>query len=84
MKSVILIYETDCWYSRSSMCLIAVATTETQRDKLIREDVLQNGGNANLARKAVEQVRENSQTSCLDDVLDFEIHTELTDTNTLL
>ena len=84
MKSVILIYETDCWHSRSSMCLIAVATTEKQRDKLIREDVRQKGGNASLARKAVEEIRENGQTCCLDNVLDFEIHTEMTNTNVLL
>lgn len=84
MKPVILIYETDCWHSSSSMSLIAVATTEKQRDKLIREYVRQKGGNASLARKAVEQIRENSQTSCLDDALGFEIHTELTDTNVIL
>lgn len=83
MKPVILIYETNCWHTRSSMCLIAVATTEKQRDKLIRENVRQNGGNASLAREAVEQVRENGQTSCLD-VLGYEIHTELTDTNVIL
>lgn len=84
MKPVILIYETNCWHTRSSMCLIAVATTEKQRDKLIREDVRQKGGNASLVRKAVEEIRENGQTCCLDDVLGYEIHTELTDTNVIL
>jgi hypothetical protein len=84
MKTVILIYETDCWHSRSSMCLVAVATTETQRDKLIRKYVRQKGGNASLARETVEQVRENGQTSHLDDALGIEIYTEPTDTNTLL
>lgn len=84
MKPVILIYETDCWHSNSSMCLIAVATTEKQRDKLIRKYVRQKGGGENLARKAVEEVREGGQTNCLDVTLDFEIYTELTDTNVLL
>ena len=84
MKPVILIYETDCWHSHSSMELIAVATTEKQRDKLIREYVRQKGGNASLARKAVEEVRKDGQTNWLADVLDIEIYTELTDTNALL
>lgn len=84
MKKVIHIYETDCWHSRSSMCLVAVATTEKQRDKLIRKYVRQKGGNASLARKAVEEVRNCGQTNWLADVLDIEIYTELTDTNTLL
>lgn len=84
MKPVILIYETDGWHSYSSMELLAVATTETQRDKLIRKYVRQKGGSDSLARKAVEEVREGGQTYCLDDTLDFEIHTELTDTNVIL
>lgn len=84
MKPVILIYETDCWHSNSSMSLLAVATTEKQRDKLIREYVRQKGGNASLARKAVEEVRNGGQTNWLADVLDIEIYTELTDTNVLL
>ncbi len=84
MKPVILIYKTDCWHSCSSMELIAVATTETQRDKLIRKYVRREGGSESLARKAAEEVRENGQTSCLGDEGGFEFYTELTDTNVLL
>ncbi len=85
---VTTIYTTDPWHSRDSMELIGIATTEKQRDKLIRQYL-----NQNLSEKptreeisrAIKEVQENGQTHSLSDTrADLEIYTETFETNVIL
>lgn len=77
MKEATLIYQTDPWHSKSSRILVAVTTTEKKRDKVLRKYI----GDLmyiprSLVTKAVEQVREYGQTSCLAEKYGIEILTE--------
>lgn len=87
MKDVILIYQTDPWLSRSSQELIAIATTERQRDILVREFLthgLYEKPGRDLLAEAMRQLREGGQTQCLAERCDLEIYTEYITPNTLL
>ena len=85
---VTAIYTTDPWHSRSSMDLIGIATTEKQRDRLIRQYLNQNlfeKPTKEEISRAIKEVQENGQTHSLSDTrADLEIHTETFETNTLL
>ena len=81
MKPVFLIHTTDAWHSCASMELVAVATTERQRDRLVRKYILEESAERpadlkDLATEAVGQVREMGQTQCLSEMLGYEIFVE--------
>lgn len=87
--TIILIYQTDSWHSFVSRKLIAAATTEKKRDKIIRKylrDYIDS--NVNVDKKtiaaALEQIRSIGQTQGLAEELDFEIDVETVDPNTIL
>lgn len=85
-KSIILIYATDPWHSRTSQELIGVATTEKHRDRLVSEFLRDGDGVKLSARerdKAVEEVRQDGQTQSLSEYCDFEILTETVTLNEL-
>ncbi len=85
---VTAIYTTDPWHSRSSMELIGIATTEKQRDRLIRQYLNQylfEKPTREEISRAIKEVQENGQTQSLSDTkADLEIYTETFETNTLL
>lgn len=86
-KSIILIYTTDPWHSRSSQELIGAATTEKHRDRLISEFLrnwLHTPLSASERRKALEEVRQNGQTQSLSDICDLEILTETMTLNEII
>lgn len=70
------------------MELIGIATTEKQRDRLIRQYLNQNlfeKPTREEISRAIKEVQENGQTHSLSDTrADLEIHTENFETNTLL
>ena len=82
------IYTTDTWHSRDSMELIGIATTEKQRDKLIRQYLstyLYEKPTKDEISRAIKEVQENGQTQSLSDTkADLEIYTESFETNRLL
>ena len=87
MKSIILIYTTDPWHSFSSMELIAVATTETKRDILVKrylKNELTEKPDRKTVETAIQQIQTNGQTDCLSEKCGFELYTETEDTNTIL
>ncbi|MBR1434001.1 MAG: hypothetical protein IJ584_02690 [Bacteroidales bacterium] len=85
MKQAILIYTTDSWHTFSSREVIAIATTEKQRDTLVRR-YLRNYPYEKLNRDeiaaAVKQVQEFGQTQGLP--CDFELDTEEWNLNVIL
>ena len=85
MKPIILIYATDCWHSFASSDIIGIATTEKQRDRLVRQYLREE---KSASRKeiadTVDEIRRMGQTQCLSQKYDIEIDTEIVDTNTLL
>ncbi len=85
--NVIAIYQTDPWHGRSSMELIAIATTENQRDILVRrylKNYLYQKPDKKTIEMAIKEVRETGQTQCLSKQCDMEIYTESYDTNIIL
>lgn len=86
MKSVILIYTTDSHQSKSSMELIAIASTEKKRDILVRR-FLRNYLYEKLTLKeideAIAQLQQMGQTQGLSQTTDLEIYTETCDINEL-
>lgn len=87
MSQVILIYTTDPWHSFSSRELIAAATTETQRDRLIRRYLrkhLEEKPSREDIDEAMRQIQESGQTQNLSEKADLEIDTETIDTNIIL
>lgn len=86
MKSVILIYTTDCHHSMSSMELIAVASTEKKRDTLVRrylKNYLYEKPSKKEIDEAIEQIQQIGQTQGLSESADLEIYTETYDVNVL-
>lgn len=82
------IYTTDSWHSRDSMELIGIATTEKQRDRLIRQFlstyIYEKPTREEISR-AIKEIQENGQTQSLSDTrADLEIHTETFETNVIL
>ena len=75
---VILIYETDAWHGFSSRNLIGIATTEPKRDTIVRKHLrsLRDRPSVQLEKQAVEEIRSNGQTMCLNERCDIEIDTE--------
>lgn len=87
MKPIYLIYETDPWHSTASMSLIAVATTEKQRDTLVSRYLrteLYHKASPDLVKEALKEIRENNQTQCLSERCDLEIVVEEAYANTIL
>lgn len=87
MKSVILIYTTDCHHSMSSMELIAVASTEEKRDAIVRKylkNYLYEKHSKKEIDEAIEQIQQIGQTQGLSESADLEIYTETYDVNVLL
>ena len=85
--NVIAIYQTDPWHGRSSMELIAIATTENQRDILVRrylKNYLYRKPDMKTIEMAIKEVQEIGQTQCLSEQCDMEIYTESYDINTIL
>lgn len=85
---VTAIYTTDPWHSRDSMELIGIATTEKQRDRLIRQFlstyIYEKPTREEISR-AIKEVQENGQTHSLSNTkADLEIHTETFETNRIL
>lgn len=82
------IYTTDPWHSKDSMELIGIATTEKQRDRLIRQYLNQNlfeKPTREEISRAIKEVQENGQTQSLSDTsADLEIYTETFETNVIL
>lgn len=70
------------------MELIGIATTEKQRDRLIRQYLNQylfEKPTREEISRAIKEVQENGQTQSLSDTkADLEIYTETFETNTLL
>ena len=79
MSPLILIFATNPWHSFSSRELIAIATTPTKRDTLVRR-FLQKHAMKKITQQtlqtALEQIRSSGQTQCLTEELDIEIDTE--------
>lgn len=87
MKSVILIYTTDSHHSISSMELIAIASTEKKRDKLVRRFLRNNLYEKPTLKEideAIAQLQQIGQTQGLSQTTDLEIYTETCDVNELL
>ena len=82
------IYTTDAWHSRNSMELIGIATTEKQRDKLIRQFLstyLYEKPTKDEISRAIKEIQENGQTHSLSNTkADLEIYTESFETNRVL
>lgn len=80
MKPLILIYETDAWHSSRSRNLIAIATTERQRDilagRFLRTYLMQKP-KRDTYETAMNQLRTMGQTQCLNEECDIELDTEL-------
>lgn len=86
MKSVILIYTTDSHHSISSMELIAIASTEKKRDKLVRRYLRNNLYEKPTLKEideAIAQLQQMGQTQGLSQTSDLEIYTETCDVNEL-
>lgn len=85
---VTAIYATYPWHSRSSMELIGIATTEKQRDRLIRQylnQYLYEKPTREQISRAIKEVQENGQTHSLSDTkANLEIYTETFKTNVVL
>lgn len=88
MANIILIYTTDPWHNFASRELIAVATTEKQRDKLVkkylRDNLAYGKPDKALRDKALKEIQDMGQTQCLTESCDLEIDTEAYDTNVIL
>ena len=87
MKQAILIYQTDAWHSRSSMDLVAIATTERKRDILIRRFLrkeLHQKPSMDTLETAMREIETIGQTQCLNEECDIEIYTEYIDLNEIL
>lgn len=85
--SIIAIYQTDPWHSRSSQELIACATSNRQVDILVRQYLskhLSPKPNRETKELAIRQIKEMGQTQCLSEQHDIEIYTETFDTNVIL
>ena len=79
MKTVILIYQTDAWHSFSSRELIGIATTEKQRDKIVRKfmrEAMYEKPFMSDIKDYVKQIQDNGQTSGMSERYDLEIDTE--------
>lgn len=77
--------EDSCEYSPPD--LIAVATTEKQRDRLIREflrDFTYMKPSRETIKEALQEIQEYGHTTCLSKECDFEINTKTYYTNTIL
>lgn len=84
MKSVILIYTTDSHHSISSKELIAIASTEKKRDKLVRRFLRNNLYEKPTLKEideAIAQLQQMGQTQGLSLTTDLEIYTETCDVN---
>lgn len=79
----ILIYETDTWHSKGTRNLIAIATTEKKRDRLVRE-YMKEFATKKETNEAIDEIRHNGQTSFLSEKYDIELDTETTETNIIL
>ena len=87
MKSVILIYQTDAWLSTSSYELIAVATTPTHRDRLVKRFLtkeLYDKPDRETLREALRQIADSGQTQCLSEKCDLEILCETWSVNEIV
>lgn len=85
--SVIAIYQTDAWHSYASRELVAIATSEKNRDILVKrylKNYLYNKPDKETLEQAIKQIKETGQTDCLTSPCDMEIDTEIYDTNTIL
>lgn len=85
--SIIAIYQTDPWHSRSSQELIACATSNRQVDILVRQYLskhLSPKPNRETKELAIRQIKEMGQTQCLSEQCDMEIDTEKYYTNVIL
>ena len=83
MKEIMLIYETDAWHSRSSNQLVAIATTEKKRDKLIKQLLKEDCNKITRSEinQALKEIREHGQTQSLSENYDIEIIVENWTTN---
>lgn len=85
-RTVILIYTTNAWLQFSSRELIGAATTEKQRDRLVRK-YLREEVNVKLSRKVINEalrhINQFGQTQSLSELIDEEIDTETLDLNQL-
>lgn len=90
MKTVILIYTTDPWHILQTKDLVAVATTEAQRDRLVRKYIreilseIEGRPSRALVAEAIDQIRTIGQTQCLDEQYGVEILTEVIDVNDII
>lgn len=84
MKKVILVYQTDCWHTKTSRSLIGVATTETVRDNLISVFLKTESASQDEIEAALSEIRKDGQTQMLSEKHDFEILTENVPTNQVL
>lgn len=77
-KEVILVFQTDAWHYFDNREIIGIATTEEQRDKLVRRHLrLQDHRpSLQLETQALNEIRTNGQTQCLAGRCDIEIDTE--------
>jgi hypothetical protein len=78
-KEVILVFETNAWHNFDSRETIGIATTEEQRDKLVRKHLRslhKRRPSLQLETQAINEIRTNGQTQCLAERCDIEIDTE--------
>ena len=83
---VILIYQTDPWHGRSSWVLIGVATTEENRDKIVKKYLreLDEKPSRGTREEAFRQLHDMDQTQCLAEECGIEIYTDRVNTDELL
>ena len=82
---IIAIYETDTHHTRASRNTIALATTEAQRDKIIKRYLKEYPAEkipADKITEAIGQIRTMGQTRGLD--RDWEIDTEELNVNQII
>lgn len=86
MAKIIIIYTTNADHEYSSRELIGAATSEKQRDRLVRkflrEYIYENPSRDEIA-EAIRHLHEYGQTKCLNGPCDLEIDTDVVETNQL-
>ena len=84
--TAIIIYTTDPWHSIQSREIIAVASTEKNRDRIVRQ-FLSKGVYHKPSKEAIdiaiEELRQMGQTQSLSESTDLEIDTEAYEVNSL-
>lgn len=86
MTKIIIIYTTNAYHEYSSRELIGAATSEKQRDRLVRKylrEYLYEKPSRDEIAEAIRHLHEYGQTQCLNGPCDLGIDTDVVETNQL-